>query len=175
MRFLRPSSGFTMIEILVVLVVVGLLASLAIVNLGGGQQLRELENEVREVYLLMQTANEQAILNNEELGLVLEDDGYQFVVYDVETAKWEVKEERLFSKRSYPEWLTVTLLLDDEESETGSEEGELSPDLMFLSSGETDQFEMEFTIGTDTAHLHTISSDGLNGIEWSAPGDEEQL
>ncbi|HAS77079.1 MAG TPA: type II secretion system protein GspH, partial [Marinobacter adhaerens] len=79
MQVRSRQTGFTLIEILVVLVVVGLLASLAVFTMGGSSQQRELENEVRELYLLMQTASEQAVLNNLELGLKLEEDGYQFV------------------------------------------------------------------------------------------------
>ncbi|MEP3563754.1 MAG: prepilin-type N-terminal cleavage/methylation domain-containing protein, partial [Marinobacter sp.] len=60
-------SGFTLIEILVVLIIVGLLASLAVFSMGGNSQQRELESHVRELYLLMQTASEQAVLNNLEL------------------------------------------------------------------------------------------------------------
>ena len=72
-------TGFTLIEILVVLVVVGLLASLAVFTMGGSSQQRELENEVRELYMLMQPASEQAVLANLDLGLRLEDDASQFV------------------------------------------------------------------------------------------------
>src|SRR5690554_7758639 len=70
-------SGFTLIEILVVLVLVGLLAALAVFTMGGNSQQRELQNEVRELYLLMQTASEQAVLNNLEHGLLFEENGYQ--------------------------------------------------------------------------------------------------
>ena len=76
-------SGFTLIEILVVLVVVGLLAALAVMSMGGSSRDREMENEVRELYLLMQTASEQSILNNTELGLILEDDSYRFVAWEI--------------------------------------------------------------------------------------------
>lgn len=175
MRSQRADSGFTLIEILVVLVVVGLLAALAIVNLGGGQQLREMENEVRELYLLMQTATEQAILNNEELGLVFDEDGYQFVRYDDQSDEWASQNERLFRPRSVPEWLAITSIIEDDTPRLINDKDKLRPDLVFFSSGETTPFELEFTIGSDTDRMHRIVSDGLNGLEWIAPGDEGEI
>jgi general secretion pathway protein H len=47
-------NGFTLIEILVVLVIVGLMAALAVFTMGGSSQQRELEVEVQGLYLRMQ-------------------------------------------------------------------------------------------------------------------------
>lgn len=171
----RPlARGFTLIEILVVIIVVGLLAALAVVNMGGSGQAREMENEVREIYLLMQTASEQATLNNQEIGLRLLEDGYQFVVFDENNREWVEQGQRMFRPRSLPEWLELTPLIEDGLPTLAGEEDQLEPDLVFFSSGEVTPFELEFTIGSGSERKHRLWSDGINGIDWQAPGDEEE-
>ncbi|KMQ74313.1 type II secretion system minor pseudopilin GspH [Marinobacter subterrani] len=172
MQFSARHTGFTLIEILVVLVVVGLLASLAIFTMGGSSQQRELENEVQELYLLMQTASEQAVLNNQELGLRLDEDGYQFVAFQDQSGDWKASGERLFRARSLPEWLTVTKFIESDIPRLASSEDRLLPDVVFFSSGETTPFELEFTIGRGSDYRHILASDGLSPMEWRKPGDD---
>lgn len=165
-------TGFTLIEILVVLVVVGLLASLAVFTMGGSSQQRELENEVSELYLLMQTASEQAVLNNLELGLRVEEGGYQFVAFQDQTGDWKASGERLFRARSLPEWLTVTKFIESDAPRLASAEDRLLPDVVFFSSGETTPFELEFTIGSGSDYKQILASDGVSPMEWRKPGED---
>ncbi|WP_081813544.1 type II secretion system minor pseudopilin GspH [Marinobacter sp. HL-58] len=165
-------SGFTLIEILVVLVVVGLLAALAVMTMGGSSRDREMENEIRELYLLMQTVSEQAVLNNTELGLILEDDGYRFVAWEDQSGEWKVPGEPMFRLRSFPEWITVTEYIENDTPRLASEEDRLRPDVVFFSSGETTPFELEFTLGRDDSRMHTIASNGFSPMEWRYPGSE---
>lgn len=174
----RPNqSGFTMIEILVVLVLVGLLASLAIVNLGGGREQREMTSKIRELFVLMQTASEQAILNSEELGLVIDEQGYRFVVFDEQEREWKSESARLFQGRGFPEWMSVTLFSEDDlprlakGEEDDDDENLLQPDIVFYSSGETTAFELEFVATPSPDRVYRLESDGLNDIEMRAPGD----
>jgi len=167
-------SGFTLIEILVVLIIVGLLAALAVFNMAGSSQQRELENQIRDLYLLMQTASEQAVLNNLELGLLLEDDGYRFLVFQDDPGEWKAPAERVYRKRTLPEWLVVTRYIESDAPRLTSTEDELRPDLVFFSSGETTPFEIEFTIGRDTDNMHVLASDGVSPLEWRRPGSGEE-
>ncbi|HLT12827.1 MAG TPA: type II secretion system minor pseudopilin GspH [Marinobacter sp.] len=163
-------SGFTLIEILVVLIIVGLLASLAVFSMGGSSQQRELENSVRELYLLMQTASEQAVLDNLELGLLLEDDGYRFVAFQDESGEWKPSGERMFSKRTLPEWLTLTEYVESDAPRLATAEDKLRPNIVFFSSGESTPFEIEFTQGNNTDSMHVLASDGVSELEWRQPG-----
>lgn len=161
-----------MIEILVVLIVVGLLAALAVANLGGSSQQRELENSVRELYLLMQTASEQAVLNNQELGLVLEDDSYRFLVFDEQEREWVRQSERLFQPRPLPDWVEVTPIIESNLPTLAGQDDALRPDIVFFSSGEVTPFELELGVeGRDDAR-HLLQSDGFDGVLWQKPGDD---
>lgn len=176
-------AGFTMIEILVVLVVVGLLASLAIVNLGGGNERRELNSKIRELYVLMQTASEQAILNNEELGLQIDEQGYRFLVFDEQEQTWRSESERLFRGRDFPQWMSVTLfsegdlprLASRDEDDDEDDGNRLRPDVVFYSSGETTPFELEFLATQSPDQVYRLVADGLDDIEMQTPSDTDDF
>ncbi len=165
--------GFTLIEILVVLIVVGFLASLAVFTLGGGSQQRELENKVRELYLLMQTAQEQAVLNNAELGVIVDDGGYRFVAFQDAERVWDETGEPVFRPRTLPDWLVVAEYIENDAPRLASSEDRNLPDIVFFSSGETTPFELEFTVGKDTDFRHVLASDGVSGLFWRKPGEDD--
>ncbi|WP_227545848.1 type II secretion system minor pseudopilin GspH [Marinobacter fonticola] len=176
LTIMRRSRGFTLIEIMVVMVVVGLLAVIAVVNMGGGAQQRELENAAREMFLLMQTASEQAVLNNQEMGLVVDDESYRFVAYNGLEQIWEPQGERLFAKRQVPEWMALTYQTEDDLPTLpggGEDDDAPQPDLVFFSSGEMTPFEMQMTAGDNNDLVYRIESDGLNGLQWHTPADED--
>lgn len=165
-------SGFTLIEILVVLVLVGMLAAMAVFTMGGNSQQRELQNQVRELYLLMQTASDQAVLNNLELGLLFEENGYRFVAFEDEENDWKASGERIFRAREFPEWMVTTPFIESDAPRLASAEDKLRPDVVFFSSGETTPFELEFTVGSETESIQTLASDGISPIQWRRPGEE---
>lgn len=174
----RRATGFTLIEILVVLVVVSMLVALATFTLGGNSKRRDLDNEAEQVYLLMQTVSEQAVLNNTEYGLVMEEDQYQFLVYDQQTGNWRPSRERMFRQRALPEWLVVTKYIENDAprlaSGQDSDDDQTVPDVVLFSSGETTPFELEFTLGSpglpQDDYVHSISSDGVSPMQWQYPG-----
>ncbi|TGN42046.1 type II secretion system minor pseudopilin GspH [Marinobacter confluentis] len=172
-------SGFTLIEILVVLVVVGMLVALATFTMGGNSVRRDLDNEVEKMFLLMQTVSEQAVLNNTEFGLIVEEDQYRFLAFDQRAGTWKPSAERLYRSREIPEWMLVTEYIENDAPRlaSGDDEDTPRPDVVLFSSGETTPFELEFTISRDGLaaedYVHSVFSDGVSPIEWQHPGDPE--
>jgi general secretion pathway protein H len=170
----QRSSGFTLIEILVVLVVVSMLVALATLTLGGSSVRRDLDNEVEQLFLLMQTVSDQAVLNNTEFGLMIEEDHYRFLAYDQQSDTWKPSSERLFRQRPVPEWMVVTDYIENESPRLASDEDKPRPDVVLFSSGETTPFELEFSLvrerQSDGDYIHSIFSDGVLPIQWQHPG-----
>ena len=108
------------------------------------------------------------------LGLLLEEDGYRFVAFQDESGEWKPPAERMYRKRTLPEWLTVTQYVENDAPRLTSAEDELRPDLVFFSSGETTPFRLEFTVGQDTEGMHVLASDGITGVRWHKPGESEE-
>ncbi|HEV8077756.1 MAG TPA: type II secretion system minor pseudopilin GspH [Marinobacter sp.] len=163
-------NGFTLIEILVVLVIIGLMAALAVFTMGGSSQQRELEAEVQGLYLRLQVVSEQAVLNNLEAGLVIEADHYRFVMFDDETQDWRTSPERLFQAHALPLWLSVDTALSDDIPRLTNETNRLQPSVVFFSSGESTAFEIELMVRGQAMNSHRLYSDGFGLIRWQKPG-----
>jgi general secretion pathway protein H len=107
------SGGFTLIEILVVVVIIGILsaATLLSINLTGRD--RDLESESDRLLSLVNYAREQAELQTRQYGVIFHDDGYQFVAYDTRRGLWrEVYEDEILRVRKLPEGLDFKLVVD---------------------------------------------------------------
>jgi general secretion pathway protein H len=110
----RPRSrGFTLIEIMIVVVIIGVISAgvLLSVNLTGKD--RDLDKESERLLTLVNYAREQAEIQTREYGVIFHDDGYQFVAYDTRRQRWrEVYEDEILRLRKLPDGLDVKLTVD---------------------------------------------------------------
>ena len=79
------SKGFTLIEILVVVVIIAVVISLTVLSVSSTGRDSQLDEETRRIEGLVGLLHERALLEGRDFGMRIEPTAYQFVVYDTRT------------------------------------------------------------------------------------------
>jgi len=107
------SRGFTLVEILVVLVIMAIVVSLAILSIGVTGRDSQLDDESRRIEGLVDILHERALLEGRDFGLRVEPAAYEFAVYDPSRDRWlTMKDEGEFRHRELPKGVRFQLELD---------------------------------------------------------------
>ncbi len=161
--------GFTLLELLVVLVIVGIIVTMAVLSVGGREQ-RRLEEELTRLSVLLQLAKEEAILQSRELGLGLWEYGYRF--YQLEINDWQpIVDDPHLRQRDLPERLRLALYLEGVEVALG-DEPRAEPQVFILSSGEMSIFELTVESIDDLHRPHRLRADALGNIALELADDD---
>ncbi|WP_330115237.1 type II secretion system minor pseudopilin GspH [Pseudomonas sp. JS3066] len=160
------SAGFTLIEVLVVMVVIACLAGLAVISSGVAGPARELNNEAERLAGLIGVLADEAVLDNREYGLRLERDRYQVYYYDESSSRWQPMSD---GARQLPEWAELTFELDGEplvlpapaKDEKKAKDAQPVPQLIILSSGELSPFRLVMAERRKDGRRLQLSSDGF--------------
>mgnify|MGYP001480114567 CR=1 FL=1 len=75
-------TGFTLVELMVVIVIIGLVAAGTLLSLGSSGRDSQLEQERDRLAALIDYVRERAALQTIEYGLRCEQGGFRFVMYD---------------------------------------------------------------------------------------------
>ena len=160
------AAGFTLVELLVTLVIMGLLAGMATIAVGGRAH-RQARDEAERLYQLLGFASEEATLQGEELGVVIGEDAYSFMRFDGEVEDWVPMEEPHFAEHTLPPAIHVEVELGESyELPAGGKDDTGKPEILVLSSGEISPFKVEFISTDSEAPAARINSDGSGTIVW---------
>lgn len=170
------SAGFTLLELMVVLVLVGIIFSFAALSLRGTDISDLMEQETRRLATLLELAGDEAVLRGEELAVNFTEDGYEFLV--LQDYSWQSPgddgllkaytlpadiELRLEVEDDLPDMNTLTGQ-EDEDSEEDEEE-RLTPQVFILSSGEMTPFAVTLMSLQSTYRYH-LSVSLLGKVSW---------
>jgi len=108
----QKNHGFTLIEVMVVVVLIGIMASLVQYNVAGNDPADKLKHESARFNAIFEVATDYGMLNNIELGLVVKKDSYQFLGYDG-TSWADIPDQDWLAKVTVPEEIQLSIELED--------------------------------------------------------------
>ena len=109
------SKGFTLVEILIVLLIITVVISLTVLTVNSTGRDSQLDEESRRIEGLVGLLHERALLEGRDFGLRIEPAAYEFVVYDSRRDRWlMLDQEREFRHRELPKGVTFQLQLDSQ-------------------------------------------------------------
>lgn len=157
--------GFTLLELLVVILIIGIIISFASLSVGQ-QASRALQDEAERIHSLLRLAGEESVLQGRELAMQFSPEGYQFMTLD--GADWiPVEEDRLFREREFPPNLELELVMEGVETDLHDREN--PPRIFVLSSGEMTPFVLN--IGILDGEAYTLQGDIIGNLTLARTGE----
>lgn len=133
----HKENGFTLIEIMIVIFIIGLFSGLAVLTVGDNLQ-RNLEAEAERLQKIVNAAADEAIFTGKELGIYLESSGYMVLVWLPSKQSWASMNRRGFLPYEVPESITLEWTIDGFVPPSSESEGDglEDRDLFFTSDEE---------------------------------------
>lgn len=144
----RCVSGFTLLEVLVVLVIIGIVTAMAVVSTGVLGADHQMDEEAQRLQAVLAQAREESMLDGRDVGLRVDRQGYDFLRYNGRVAAWEpVVDDTLLRERVLPEGLNASLRLEAREiglepRTAPTEDEPAQPQVLVLASGDVVPFEI---------------------------------
>ena len=177
-------SGFTLLEVMLVMVLMAVVLSSVNLSFDIRSDRNKVEDEAKRLQAVVQLASDYALLNNLQLGMLVDKQSYQFLGFDGED--WQaIDEDKLFKKYQLEENFTLKLTLGDipwldnvdtegglfgrlsEGDEDDKKDGKkkLIPQVYLFSSGEITPFSIQI--------LFTRPFSGDDDIVFEVSGENE--
>lgn len=152
--------GFTLLELLVVVVMVAILMGTVVLGFTGADTEQRLRGSAEQLAYTIEIARQYALQRNREWGLYVAPDGIEIVEFDPDELTWVSQAGRPFDSVELP--ANVRLWVESEGFEQLADDGQEDlPQVILFSSGEVTPFTLYLEPEWDVAGWE-IRSDGLS-------------
>lgn len=142
---IRRQCGYTLIEIMVVVAIMGLLTSVVLPYLPGDKQ-ELLYEELDRFEARIAFAQTHAVLQSQDLGLAVDEGEYRFMARGA--SGWQVMDDESLKVQKIPDFLQQHLFIEDQEyfAEESADDEVVAPKVIFFSSGEITPFKYQLAL-----------------------------
>lgn len=158
------SKGFTLLEIIVVVVIIGLVLTIAIPRLYRHNPESILDEEARRLARKIELAGQEATLKSIQLGLHIKSDTYRFLRF--EENKWVQYDHDILKQYKLKNEVSLDLNLEGLPLKLSKEDKQDTPQILILSSGEFSPFEITFRNRSKTDSSVTLTANPVGDIQF---------
>ena len=173
----RRSAGFSLIELLVVIVILAIMASMVLLSVATLRSDDPAQTEAQRLTALLEFVSEEALVQGRDFGVEFFENGYRFLAYDPDGSSWSVvQDEAALRPREIPPDLRLVLAVEGREvvvypldAARERRRDELRPHVGIFSSGELTPFEL-FVVADLFSDAWTLRGRTRGEVELVAPG-----
>jgi general secretion pathway protein H len=171
------SAGFTLIELMLVVFIIGLISAAAVITFGGDRRDTELDREAERLDALLDYVREQAELQTRDYGFRVNQEGYSFVVFDVLQNQWRIAgEDDALRAREFPEGLEPQVVVEGrpivlDQKKRGIDD--FKPQVSIFANGDLSSFEVSLR-RENSSERARIYTDEQSIIRLLLPGEVEE-
>jgi general secretion pathway protein H len=174
----RRSTGFSLIELLVVIVILAIMAAMVLLSVAIVRSDDPAQTEAQRLTALLEFVSEEALVQGRDYGVEFFADGYRFLAYDPDGGAWSViQDEAVLRPREMPPELRLVLAVEGREvvvhpADTARERrrDEIRPHVGIFSSGELTPFEL-FVVAELFTDAWLLRGRMRGEVELIAPGE----
>lgn len=198
----RAQSGFTLIELMVVITIIAIIAGFATLSVGQGAG-RIVQDETNRLRSLLTLAGEEAVMQSEELAVEIFSNGYRFLALNQSGEKWQwqvISDNPIFRARCFPQDIALEADIegveaplekldcaaeakraDPQELEKDAasvesivdKEEKIPPRVFLLSSGEMTPFELTLSLA-DKSNAQHLTGELTGKLDVRSPDEKKK-
>jgi general secretion pathway protein H len=179
---LRPATrfarGFTLLELMIVVFVIGLVTAGVVISFSGERRDEQLEREAERLDALFDYVREQAELQTRDYGFRISSRGYSFVVFDVLANQWRpAEEDDALRERPFPDGIETEVVVEGRRIVLEAKKKDIDdymPHVMIFSNGDISSFEVILQRDQDRDARARLYSDESGNVNLLQPGEVEE-
>jgi general secretion pathway protein H len=138
-------AGFTLLEILVVVVIIAVMTTIGVLSMGTLGADREIDGELERYADAVEAAFEQSQLEGRDYGVRFVPGAYEILAYAPDRQRWEsVFEDRLYERHDLPDGLQLRLEIEGRLLQLGADppNAPAVPQVVLFASGDVSPYRL---------------------------------